>query len=426
MSEREDDNELIHQLAERLRNHTVPYKDGAWERFAAAHGQRRRKAWPYWSAAAALVAAIGLYWFTRYSDETPAPLQVVQQEAMSQPRPAMPTEADRNVEGEKRPQRGTAGQRSFAPVQVVEGEEVPVVDGGADPGVTVETAVLAVAATDTATTPDPASHRVAAAIEPEEVEQPVHGDGKDVVFDPGVVDQGRLAVASVHKAPGMEKWDLGLVLSPSLTSEAVNIGGGVAVAYRISDKFSVGSGVSVAQLGLGKNPNGTPVNRLQQDMSSAPVPSNGFNGESASAVNYKREVSTTSSVVTLDIPLDLRYDVAKGFYTAVGLSYVAVLDERRTSHYVDRLNKNTFAHSQLSAADRLASTEFVYSSEKIPAKPLRGNGYAGFMNFSIGKKLPLSSKLSLSVEPYFKLPIGRLAKEEMNFTNGGIRIVTGF
>src|SRR3546814_8315386 len=94
----------------------------------------------------------------------------------------------------------------------------------------------------------------------------------------------------------------------------------------------------------------------------------------------------TSNVVTLDIPLDLRYEVAKGFYTSVGLSYVAVLDEQRTGHYVDRLNKNTFANTQSSTANRIASTEFVYSSERIPAKPLRGNGYAGYMNFSIGKR----------------------------------------
>src|SRR5690606_15912337 len=118
-----------------------------------------------------------------------------------------------------------------------------------------------------------------------------------------------------------------------------------------------------------------------------------FNGKSEAALDYKREVSMTSSVVTLDIPLDIRYDVVKGFYTSIGVSYVTVLNEQRTSHYVDKINTNTFANGHSGSADRLAPTEFAYSSEKITAKPLQGNGYAGFMNFSIGKKLPISSKL---------------------------------
>src|SRR5690606_12927445 len=149
-------------------------------------------------------------------------------------------------------------------------------------------------------------------------------------------------------------------------------------------------------------------------------------GYSKEAIDYRKEVSVTSSVVTLDIPVDLRYEVAKGFYTAVGVSYVAVLNEQRTSHFVDQLNKKTIESGHLPNTDRVVATEFTYSSEKIAAQPLRGNEYAGFMNFSIGKRLPISRKLSLSIEPYFKLPIGRLSREEMDFTNGGIRIVTGF
>ncbi len=433
MSEREEHNELIHRLAERLRDHTVPYKEGAWERFVAVHGKRRRKLWPYWSAAAMLLAAFGLYWSTRYTTEMPITPQLVQQGETTGR--VGPTEQERDM-----PDRTDTEVTSDQPVLPVDhsgkgrerhtaSEEQFLVGTSAE--VRDETAPAA-AAVDTSAVPSSEPHRLAVAIEPERMEQPVEDARSGIVFNGRAADfNGRDADADNHAGTfpkpdsDMGKWDLGLVVSPSLTSETVNIGGGVAVAYRISDKFSIGSGIAVAQLGLGENPNYQPRYDTAPN-SWSPTVGDYFNGKSEQAVDYKREVSLTSSVVMLDIPLDLRYDVAKNFYTSVGISYVAVLNEQRTGHYVDKINVNTFGNGNSSTAERLATTEFVYSSEKIPAKPLRGNGYAGFMNFSIGKKLPISSKLFLSVEPYFKLPIGRLSKEEMNFTNGGIRIVTGF
>lgn len=426
MNKGEEHKELIQQVAERLRNHTEPYKEGAWERFAAAYGhKRRRRMWPYWSAAAILLATIGLYLTVQQPNESATQPQFVQQDAM--PQSVAPTEIEEHEQeeserpetvvgsailpahdqGKTRPHHEEVEQDLHAGTQAVGNEMALVKDSVGDHRVADRTSVLA----DTASTPDHMPNRLAAAIETE-------GAGHPDAY----------TKMPPKSDSGMEKWDVGLVVSPSLTSETVNIGGGLAVAYRISDKFSIGSGISIAQLGVGENPNYRPgYTSRQSDLSAPTNPSVDypvFNGKSEAALGYKQEVSLTSSVVTLDIPLDIRYEVAKGFYTSLGVSYVAILNEQRTGHYIDKINTNTFTNG--SSADRLAPTEFVYSSEKISDKPLRGNGYAGFMNFSIGKKLPISTKLFLSVEPYFKLPIGRLSKEEMNFTNGGIRVVTGF
>src|SRR5690606_15794887 len=84
MSEREEHNELIHRLAERLRNHTEPYKDGARERFEATYGQRRRALWRYWGAAAVLLAVPGSDWLTRHSDEILIRRQHVQEDLVLQ------------------------------------------------------------------------------------------------------------------------------------------------------------------------------------------------------------------------------------------------------------------------------------------------------------------------------------------------------
>ena len=441
MNEHEEHNELIPRLAEHLRNHTEPYKEGAWEHFVTTYGKRRRRLWPYWGAAAVMLLAIGGYWLMRQPADSRLTPQLSQQEAErgavvgssvyddEQPDGGTPPavastttalvvrpadEVPTGVVDEVSAETGRPDGATQAPVGIPEAlpEEAPVA--------ATEMAVVAASADSVpATTPESQRLAVTAVEDVTGFEPPASGPPLDV------------ALNTQKPSDSREKWDLGVVVSPSVTSETINIGGGLAVAYRVSDKISIGSGIAVAQLGVGENPNYQPhyVGRPSDQYASDPNTHFGgpyFNGKSEAALGYKREVSLTSSVVTLDIPLDVRYEVVKGFYTSVGVSYVAVLNERRTGHYIDKINVNTFANGHAGSADRLAPTEFVYSSERIPAKPLRGKGYAGFMNFSVGKKLPISTKLFLSVEPYFKLPIGRLSKEEMDFTNGGIRIVTGF
>jgi len=202
------------------------------------------------------------------------------------------------------------------------------------------------------------------------------------------------------------------------------LSGGIAVAYQLSDKFSVGSGVSIGRLGMGENPNYDPLSGEPPRYSSAP--DGGIQGLAKNREEYKRDITLTSNVVALDIPLDFRYEVFNGFYTSVGVSYVAVLSEQRTEHFIGGLNETTFGADKGAGKNLVASTTVGYVSEKMDVQPLKGKGYTGFMNFSVGRKMSLSKHIFFSVEPYFKLPIGQLSKEQMDFTNGGIRIVTGF
>jgi len=48
------------------------------------------------------------------------------------------------------------------------------------------------------------------------------------------------------------------------------------------------------------------------------------------------------------------------------------------------------------------------------------------VNFSIGKEMRVNKRMNLSVEPYVKLPVGSFKQADMNYTNGGIRIITNF
>ncbi|MBK1441045.1 hypothetical protein JHJ32_13680 [Parapedobacter sp. ISTM3] len=441
MNERKENKELIQRMAEALRNHVEPYREGAWERFSAMDGGRRPRAlrWPYWGAAAVLLLAVGLFWFSRQPGDVPDIVQYSVESPVSAPSASDTQRAVESPVGESGQSvqlaqqapdgmRGQHGQRTPAAEQPLLSMVVSQTNAATD-SAGGQHFVVTVGADDSSATTKNAP-RLAATAEgnASKQEQSFGRFLEQGVSRHAATDHAAPAMAAAKTRHDARKWNLGLVVSPSMTSEKVNMGGGIAVAYRLSDKFSIGSGVSIGQLGVGENPDYQPGSSYDRSppVYASPSPVGGYSGFTTNAEQYKQDISVTSSVVTLDIPIDLRYEVARGFYTSVGVSYVAVLNEQRTNHFVGQLNERTFGETNSAHRDLTASTELVSMSERSTDRPLEGKGYAGFMNFSIGRKMPISRKISLAVEPYFKLPIGRLSKEEMDFTNGGIRIVTGF
>lgn len=427
MNESEENKELIQRIAETLRNHAEPYKEGAWERFSTTHGTFRKRVvwWPYGSAAAVLLVAAAALFLSNPEGDVPAVVRIESETEQTRPpgleepkQVTTPALTDNKADKVEELPRLASNQTRpaitvAAVVQAAEtvGDNAPVEHISAEPISDEENsagseAVAGIEAEDEA--PDNPPQRLALVDQPAASEVPV-----------GAVGQEQNDAVT-------RKWNLGIAVAPSMTSEKLNLGGGIAVAYQLSDKFSVGSGVSIGRLGMAENPDYNPSSGNPPKMSDPNTGGEFVQGFADNREQYKRDISLTSNVVALDIPLDLRYEVFKGFYTSVGVSYVAVLSEERTEHFIGGLNETTFGSDKMAGKNLIESTTVGYRSEKMATQPLKGKGYAGFMNFSIGRKMSLSKHVFFSIEPYFKLPIGQLSKEQMDFTNGGIRIVTGF
>lgn len=419
MNEDDKNKELIERIAETLRNHTEPYKEGAWERFATRSANQRKKrvmVWVSWGAAAMVFFAAGLFLFNSQQSDLPvaewAPEST--QIISSEPRPL--TEREDEPVAPHQPDLVTTTEQSSPAAENVVSLTANI--SSADHEAAMDTVQL-----------------VSVPVAPDESKERT-GDGSDTTTEeqlqpinlehPLSQEQQLLARESAWGAEDSReekikfgdgetgKWDLGVVVAPSMTSERLNMGGGVAVAYRLSDKFSIASGVSLSDLGLAQQQPGGPQRQMSSLAPNSPAP-----GQEPDNTPYQyREItSVTSTLLAIDIPLNLRYHVTKGFYTSVGVSFLGILNERRINHFVDHINLPTDSPNNLKA---------IHAAERSRDQPLEGKGYAGFANFSVGRSIPLSTKLTLSVEPYFKLPIGRLSREDMDFTNGGIRIVTGF
>jgi len=208
------------------------------------------------------------------------------------------------------------------------------------------------------------------------------------------------------------KWEMGAFVSPASTSESITLGGGVALAYNVSSKVSIRSGASIQHYGaVSGNTPITPAMASNSFEMNAPSYlsqpnglSNAFAKGLADAKDAKSNERVSGKILTVDIPVDVRYAITKNFYTSVGVSYVGVLDQERATIYETN------------------NTEY---KQKSTEKNVDDKGVNGFVNFSVGRKQKVG-KLSISVEPYYKIPVGGLRSSDLNYSNGGVKIITSF
>lgn len=440
MNQEHDKHEdLLRQMADKLREHNEPYREGAWEQFAAKAGWRRPRrvvAGAYWSAAAILVAtAVVVLLLNRTSE----PEYVVDLDV-----PSDTVERTlENAEGKEYKFTDTANHLV---------DDTGLIRLGASNSQTDRADLLTVPSgpveleTERYSSNVPPSMpkqvlAVGVSVLEAEVEAILvaQDTAKAAFIDESLVGKGIAredlsppSVAEVQtwyadietpiereSAMHDNRWDLALVLAPSVTSERFNMSGGLAVSYRVSDKISISSGVSLSEMGVGQHPVGSTRRELASALDS---PVSDLNGSSELNAGYNALggtylASATSRLLAMDIPFDIRYHLTERFYSSIGVSMLAILDEQRTMHYTTTTVSNTLSGTQQHRHD---------FSQKAAYQPIADQRFGGFVNFSVGHRVPLSTRVSLSFEPYFKLPMGSLSQQDMNMTQGGLKIVTGF
>lgn len=229
-----------------------------------------------------------------------------------------------------------------------------------------------------------------------------------------------------------EKFDLGLFVSPHSTAEKMYVGGGLSIAYNLNKKLSLRTGASYNnyEVGIMKNP--TEMESVEAVMTTSSSKELGNNVYSGAGMQQVKMMlpninAIRGSVQSIDVPLELKYNVNNTLYAAAGISYSAIINQERNAQYIENVNTETFRNGFPEDASQASKVvQPVTKTVKSAEKNVNTNGYNGFINFSIGKKLNLNKKVGLSVEPYFKVPVGEYRRADMNYTNGGIRIMTNF
>ncbi len=222
---------------------------------------------------------------------------------------------------------------------------------------------------------------------------------------------------------------LGAYVSPSTTEESFDLGGGMVLAYQLSDKIAVRTGASFNQYEVGILGSSA---RSEKGMHDSPTTAGGAALVSENVAYRTNNVmipnlnSVSGKMQTLDVPLEIKYNVTKDYYIVGGASYAFVLSQERYNYYSEYTDAITY--SSASNSDKPTSTPQKTVERKIKSDTdnVDSDGFGGFVNFSIGKKTGLTKSLNISVEPFVKIPVGSFKQTDMNYTNGGIRIITNF
>jgi len=225
--------------------------------------------------------------------------------------------------------------------------------------------------------------------------------------------QNETKVAHV-KEKKSSKWNFGVELLPTVLQSKVNLGAGITTEFRLSESFSISSGIAYVALDASKNPGSNSGSDF------AP------NSPTAGLANYasnKRLVSTNANISGIDIPLSLTYNLNKKLYTSIGVSYFNVLTETRNNRYITELEvSRTHKDPETGIMETFQTRLAEENAEPSPESPLKGNSYLGFFNLSIGHKQEVFKQYNIVIEPFLKIPVGKLSNEDLQLSNGGVKL----
>lgn len=442
--------ELIEEIIGQLKDHELPYKEGSWEKFASNYGVASRSSanWKYWSAAAAVLLCFGVgYWSLKNNLQTDSPSVVLEHRHESADvlgnnkdlkesiqRSLSAITQDNGVASEalslRKPftysrvanssnQGMDNHQLALNSGQLMQGHDVSVSnDIGQLRSMQLKNTNFSANISLNENEAEEASVASASRVAVAQSNPVSVSSGNQTQREAAklsqlyATQQGNVRSSVViNKTSQEKKWEMGAFVSPASTSESITLGGGVALAYNLSSKVSLRSGASIQHYGaVSGNTPITPAMGSNSFYADAPnyisqsSISNSFVMRTADAKDAKSNERVSGKILTVDIPLDVRYTINKNFYTSVGVSYVGVLDQERATIYETN------------------NTEY---KQKSADKNVDDKGVNGFINFSVGRKQKVG-KLSISVEPYYKAPIGGLKSSDLNYSNGGVKIITSF
>lgn len=182
-------------------------------------------------------------------------------------------------------------------------------------------------------------------------------------------------------------------------ASSLNYSGGISSEVRLTNKIGFSSGFTVAK----------------QDLE---IKNNGREVTSESELG-ETSTNTFADLVTLDVPLNLRYYLkeSKESYFSFGVSSFLYLRESFiTSTRVVR--EDTIERD----GEEIINRDVEEFSNSRSEGAFSRFDFAKTVNLSFGFEYSLSNKLGVIFEPYAKIPIAPLTSEQVRFGSGGLHV----
>lgn len=220
---------------------------------------------------------------------------------------------------------------------------------------------------------------------------------------------------------------LGLLVGPQASSSAVSgmsLGAGVMSEFSLNDRLKIDVGVTYSRHSMvpeGQMPARQSNTAASMDMSSP-------EGHMYSLSSNPRAIRSGAELnfSGLDIPINLKYKVMdkeqSGLFLITGLSTMVYLDQQAT----ETMTLNTFfTNNQNGTLDFTESVE-TYTFETGPSDRSDGVDLGKMLNLSVGYEYSLKNGTYLSIEPYYKLPLGNMTFANQQFSIGGLNLRMNF
>ena len=242
------------------------------------------------------------------------------------------------------------------------------------------------------------------------------------------------SVMDTRKSEAGVKW--GLVMAPqaaSNTTMGVNLGGGVMSEISLSRRLKLDVGVTFARQSLvpvqGQNVAMAMSSSLGRTTADQLQNASAFSQSRSAAVlgaNMVMPASPTYELnfANLDIPINLKYKVMdkpqSGLYLISGLSSMIYLSQSTSEtfniSYMGINQANAFSAGQVQ----------TLTTEITPQEGENTVDLGRMLNLSFGYEYKLSGGTFLSVEPFYKLPIGNMTFVDQQFSIGGVNLRMNF
>lgn len=433
---RKMDKELIDQIKENLQAHEEAYTPGAWERFSVQEKKRRRGIiyWPLWSAAAIILIA-GVI-FLRVNNSNNQSVIVTNKATKTDEKPLVITDKNNSKPTINEPRASNLNQENGVKEQITpdviddKTEPVYLAKENSNASLSENNSIIPLIDNTAYENRSNNQNTLLNTIKPEQIAQTpisknvITVEAKEkpatskLTFEQ-ILEKDSYAnqFAKSDKNKISSKWEPGVFIAPTMGNDnKVNMNYGFSLSYNIAKKLSISSGVAYTALS-GKN---DLLNNSSGMMDASPAASQAFSS------NSKNLESVDASLKGINIPLELKYNISNKFYTGIGVSALAILNNRQENNYIVSQTQNSTVVNSMGYAEQkmLLVTERV--SEKQPESVVGPEKYLGFYNFSLGYKQKISPKKNIAVEPFLRLPMKNFSKDNLNLTNGGLRLKLDF
>ncbi len=199
----------------------------------------------------------------------------------------------------------------------------------------------------------------------------------------------------------------GLAYTPLINSNDTKtdwgMGGGLYTEWAFTRNLALSSGVIFAQ------------NQLEYDR-----------GTGAEGAGTENLAYIQVDLVSLEIPLNLRYYLTDHISVSAGISSAAFLKEDYNYTYEYQREIQVLTYTESSGFEPVVTKVTITESEKQSEPSFNSMDWAAFYTFSFGYQYDIADKHTLSLEPFVKVPSGQLTTRNIKYYTGGIQLKISF